>query len=291
MDYEHLYDTNQPGVLDVYRRWRRLVEPYDGLLLGEVYLLSAEQLARYVAAEDGLHLAFWFKPLHMDWDPATIRSVLRAAADAAPDQLAWVSGSHDRSRAVSRFGGGDIGRRRALALSTLLFGLPGTPFLYQGEELGLDNGVVPREDAQDPVARRTASVGRDGARTPMPWAPGPGAGLHHRRAALAAPGRADGRGHRRGAARRSRVDAAHLPAARRAAQRHPDLHAQPVDWIGEDGPVVSYQRGGVLVAANCGDAAGSLAVPDGEWTVAFPRRARAKGPPRTARSRWRRTRR
>ena len=265
---QHLYDANQPGVLDVYRRWRGVVEPYHGLLLGEVYNLDAAKLAEYVRDEDGLHLAFWFKPLHMEWEPATIRQVLAAAAEAAPHLLAWVSGSHDRARAVGRFGGGEPGRRRALALTTLLMGLPGVPFVYQGEELGLDDAAVAREEAQDPVVHRTGRAGRDSARTPMPWAPGPGLGfttagctwlpLGHEAADTVAAQRDD--------------PSSTLHRYRRLIRlrnSRPDLHTAPVAWTAADGPVVAYRRGDTVVAANCGDVSASLDLDAGRWSVAF----------------------
>jgi alpha-glucosidase len=266
---EHLYDANQPGVLEVYRRWRKVVEPHDGLLLGEVYVLDAEKVAEYVRGEDGLHLGFWFKPLHLEWEPDAVREVLVAGAEAAPGLLAWVSGSHDRARAASRFGGGDAGRARALALSTLLMGLPGTPFLFQGEELGLENGCVPREQAQDPVARRTEAVGRDGARTPLPWAPGPGWGF------------TDGPQTWLPMEGRTEADTVAVQRADPSSMLHryralialrdalPDLRRQPVEWVGEDGPVVAYRRGDAIVAANCGGQPSSFTPPDGAWVVVF----------------------
>jgi alpha-glucosidase len=86
--------------------------------------------------------------------------------------------SHDDPRAATRFGGGALGRERQLAYLALLLALPGMPFLYQGDELGLDNGVLPADRASDPIATRNeGAIGRDGSRTPMPWAPGPHLGF------------------------------------------------------------------------------------------------------------------
>jgi len=268
---QHIHDVNQPQVLDIYRRWRRVVAPYDALLVGEVYVLDAEQLARYVADDDGLHLAFWFKPLHMRWSAAAVREVIADAAAVAPEAIGWVTGSHDRSRAVTRFGGGARGRARALVLTTLLACLPGVPFLYQGEELGLEDGRIPPEAAQDPVAVRAGAheTSRDAARTPMPWAPGPGLGFttaasawlpfgDRQPADTVAVQRADPRStlhrHRR------------LLALRHASD---DLRAAPLAWLVEEGPVIAYRRGGTLVVANVGDDRTDVALPPGRWEVAF----------------------
>jgi glycosidase len=95
--------------------------------------------------------------------------------DTAPT---WVLSNHDLVRHPTRFGGGDIGRRRGLAFSALLLALPGAAYLYQGEELGLEESDVPPDARQDPVWLRSGRVGRDGARTPMPWTgSGPGFGF------------------------------------------------------------------------------------------------------------------
>ena len=268
---ERVFDVDQPGVLDVYRRWRTVVEPYDGLLLGEVFLLDIERLARYVRDQDGLHLSFWFKPLYIGWDPAEIRDVLEHAAAAAPGNLAWVQSSHDRVRAVSRFGGGDTGRARALAFAVLLMGLPGVPFVYQGEELGLEDGAVPHEQAQDPVAVRggPGARSRDGCRTPMLWEPGPGYGFTTAERPwlpFGARSAAD-----TAAVQREQPDATlHRYRALVVLRRtRADLHEGPVEWLYERGPVVAYRRGDTLVAANCGDESHGAALPAGPWTTLF----------------------
>jgi len=97
--FEHLHEIDQPGVLDVHRRWRDVVAPYAGMLLGEVYLLDPAALARYLR-QDGLHLSFWFALVESGWAPERFAELLRAA-DVAGPHLAWVQSSHDRSRAVS----------------------------------------------------------------------------------------------------------------------------------------------------------------------------------------------
>ncbi|MDP9393071.1 MAG: alpha-amylase family glycosyl hydrolase [Actinomycetota bacterium] len=176
----HVHDIDQPGVLEVHRRWRHVTAAYDALLLGEVYLMDPEDVARYVRAGDGLDVSFLFTPVELDWDPGALAAVLRRATAAVGGHplFAWVLSSHDSRRAVTRYGSGAQGRERALLVHTLLFTLPGLPFLYQGEELGLEDGDVPPGAARDPIGRVAGEHGssRDRARTPMPWCPGPEGG-------------------------------------------------------------------------------------------------------------------
>jgi alpha-glucosidase len=275
--FEHRYDFGQPGVIEIHRRWRRIADEYDALLVGEVYVLDPRELARYLE-RGGLHLSFWFGLVESGW-PLAPRDLLGSAAAATPD-LAWVQSTHDRSRAVSRYGGGVEGRERALALSTLMAGLPGVVFLYQGEELGLENGVVEASQATDPLAVLGGArvIGRDPARTPMPWAPEPGLGFTTAaRAWLPFGDRSPGD-----------AVAVQLEDPTSWLRRHRDLIAVirrapsfrrgELRWIVADGPVVSYRRGEALIAANLGDEHGALELPEGRWRVLFGSRAGARDP-------------
>ena len=267
--------ANQPGVHEVYRRWRAIADRYDALLVGEVYLLEPGELAPYVA-DDELHLAFWFAPMHLDWEPKELRRSLEEGARTAAGRIAWVTSSHDESRATSRFGGGEVGRRRALALATLQFCLPGVPFVYQGEELGLEDVEVPPDRADDPIATRAGAHdhSRDRCRTPMPWAPGPGLGFSavtRDRAPepwLPMGPRSEGdtvevqRADTGSMLRRWRA----LIALRRA---EPDLRDAPVEWLTDDGPVVAVRRGRLVAVANVADEPARWTLPAGTWQVAF----------------------
>ncbi len=174
---DHAHDLTQPETLEIYRSWRMIADEYDAALIGETYVLDAADLAAMVPG-DGLHVGFWFVPMHMEWTADAIRPTLSRATEEVSDRVGWVQSSHDESRPVTRYGGGDLGRRRSLGLSVLMMGLPGVPFIYQGEELGLDDGFVPADRLTDPVATRNeGSVGRDGCRTPMPWGPGANLGF------------------------------------------------------------------------------------------------------------------
>jgi alpha-glucosidase len=172
---EQPYAFDQPEVHDVYRSWRRLVDAYDGdrLLLGEVYLYDLDRLTRYVRPDE-LHLAFNFLLLREPWDAARIGRVIGGSIRAFDEVGAlstWVLESHDATRLATRFGGAGAGRRRARAALLPLLALPGPAFIYQGQELGLEEVDLPPEKRQDPIFFRTGGreTGRDGCRIPLPW--------------------------------------------------------------------------------------------------------------------------
>ncbi len=167
---------DQDEVHDVYRRWRRVIDRYDGdrVFVAEAYLGSARRLARYLRPDE-LHTAFNFDLLLAPWDA----EAFRAAVDDSIEHLAavgatptWVLSNHDMVRHLTRYGGGEIGTRRARAAALLLLALPGAAYLYQGEELGLPEVTgLPDDARQDPTFRRTKGrePGRDGCRVPIPW--------------------------------------------------------------------------------------------------------------------------
>ena len=174
----HAWDRDE--VLAVYEDWRRLTDSYDGdrMLVGEVFLFDVPRIAAYVG-DARLHQAFNFTVMKTPWGAADLRATLELALEHFHPGT-WVLSNHDLVRHVTRYGGGELGRRRGLAVTALLLALPGSPYLYQGEELGLEEADVPPEAREDPIFRRTggASAGRDGCRTPMPWtADAPGFGF------------------------------------------------------------------------------------------------------------------
>src|SRR4029450_6543454 len=126
-----------------------------------VYLLETARVAAYYGRGDELHLAFNFPPLYAPWDAAAWRRQIETTA-AALDPLdawpTWVLSHHDNPRHRTRYGDG-AARARAAAL--LLLTLRGTPFLFEGEELGLEDAAVPPAQRRDPG-------GRDGPRAPTP---------------------------------------------------------------------------------------------------------------------------
>lgn len=165
----------QPELHPLYRSWRRLADGYPGgrMFVGEIVLADQEAVARYLHS-DQLHLAFNFTLLYERWDADAIRESIdrtRAALGAVGATPTWVLENHDVTRLPTRYGGGDEGRRRARAAALLLLALPGTAFLYAGQELGLEEVDLPDDARQDPVFFRTGGSrkGRDGCRVPIPW--------------------------------------------------------------------------------------------------------------------------
>jgi alpha-glucosidase len=264
---EHIYDQDQPGLLDIHRRWQQVVAPYDALLLGEVYLLDPDALARYLKDQDGLHLSFWFALVESGWEPNRLGDLLRAADIAGP-YLAWVQSNHDRSRAVTRYGGGATGRRRALTVATMTMGLPALPMIYQGEELGLEDGHVPPEAMQDPLAHLTGcAVSRDPARTPMPWAPDRALGFTTAERAWLPWG---ARAPADTVAVQDADSQSCLSAYRRllaTRRRLRSLRSGELRWIDDVPSLLGYERGDVRVACNIGTQPADLGLRD--WVVEF----------------------
>jgi alpha-glucosidase len=155
--------NHDPRTHALLRDIRTLVDSYPGdrMMVGEVFLLSTELVATYYGDGDELHLAFNFPPLFAPWDRDTwVKRINRVVEELDPRGAwpSWVLSNHDVVRHRSRYG--TDGRARAAAV--LLCTLRGTPFLYQGEELGLQDAEVPPDRVVDPG-------GRDGCRAPIPW--------------------------------------------------------------------------------------------------------------------------
>jgi alpha-glucosidase len=128
-------------------------------------------MARYVRPDE-LSQSFNFAWLVAPWSATAFAGVISDTFDALRPVGAhptWVLSNHDVIRHVTRYGGGERGLARARAATLTMLSLPGSAYVYQGEELGLAQADVPPEHRQDPVARRTEDTGRDGCRVPLPW--------------------------------------------------------------------------------------------------------------------------
>ncbi|MEV0644559.1 glycoside hydrolase family 13 protein [Phytomonospora sp. NPDC050363] len=164
------------GVHDIYRTWRPVLDSYPGdrMAVAEAWVESPERRAMYVR-HDELHQAFNFDLLLADFAAADYRKVIDAelainATVGAP--ATWVLSNHDRPRHVTRYGDGEAGLARARAASLLMLALPGSAYVYQGEELGLNEVLdLPDEVLDDPTWKRSGGTdrGRDGCRVPLPW--------------------------------------------------------------------------------------------------------------------------
>jgi alpha-glucosidase len=186
--------TDLDDVHLIYRSWRSIADEAGGrVLIGEIWLPDAARLARYVQPGE-LHTVFNFPYLTCPWDAAALRLVIDetfALNEPAGAPATWVLSNHDVDRIVTRYGRADtafdlarrryfhgfgvdlpLGAKRARAAALLTMALPGSVYIYQGEELGLGEVQdIPDELRQDPIFYRTGGddPGRDGARVPLPW--------------------------------------------------------------------------------------------------------------------------
>ncbi|MEI5524509.1 glycoside hydrolase family 13 protein [Streptomyces brasiliscabiei] len=197
---------DQDGVHAIYREWRLVLDEYaekkgpegpssEGrwretggrIFVAEAWTPTIERTANYVRPDE-LHQAFNFQYLGTDWDAAELKTVIDRTLDAMRPVNApatWVLSNHDVTRHATRFanepglgtqirlaGDRELGLRRARAASLLMLALPGSAYVYQGEELGLPDVVdLPDEVRQDPAYFRGAGQDgfRDGCRVPIPW--------------------------------------------------------------------------------------------------------------------------
>ncbi|GAA4765202.1 glycoside hydrolase family 13 protein [Streptomyces sanyensis] len=180
---------DQDGVHEVYRSWRRVLSEYgdERILVAEAWTPTVERTAHYVRPDE-MHQAFNFQYLGTHWDAAELRAVIDqslAAMRPVGAPATWVLSNHDVTRHATRFanppglgtqlrepGDRELGLRRARAATLLALALPGSLYLYQGEELGLpDVTDLPDEVRQDPSFWRASGQDgyRDGCRVPIPW--------------------------------------------------------------------------------------------------------------------------
>jgi alpha-glucosidase len=264
---------DRDGVHEYHRLFRRVLDSYPGdrMAVGEAWVPDSERLARYVRPDE-LNLAFNFELVEAAWGADTFRNAIELSLRAMSGVGApctWVLDNHDVERAVSRYGGGSLGVVRARAAALVQLSLPGAGYVYNGDELGLDNVELPDSALQDPTWERTghADRGRDGERVPMPWsgsAPpfgfssGPSSWLPMPPdwAALTVAAQEADPGSTLALYRRAL-------ALRRAT---PDLQETKFAWLDAPGGCLSYRRGGVVVVLNAG--ASAVALPAGEVLLA-----------------------
>lgn len=263
--FEHKYDLDQEGNIEIFQRWQDVARPYDAVLLAESGVDDHARLARYVSP-GALDLTFFLKPGWMAWDPEKLIRELVGLATTEPMRIAWVISNHDQARPASRFGSA----HRSLAVTTLMFALGGVPFLYQGEELGSPNGEIDPADRHDPISTRNATdEGRDVCRTPMAWnsdrfngfsAVEPWIKSAQRPAEMTVAGQHE---NPRSALHRYR----RLLSIRK---HHPDIWQADPKFVATDrADVAAVQRGRTLTVANLGSEAFSINLGDLRWRVLF----------------------
>ena len=169
----HLYSMNRPETHEILGHWRRLSDSYDPrrVLIGETYVLDLKQMAAfYGTGADELHLALNFPFLFSSFTARELRAVVEETYGSLPRDAwpVWAASNHDAGRFPSRWCDGDPRRVRCALM--MLLTLRGTPILYYGDEIGMEEVTIPDEAVRDPA-------GRDKGRTPMQWSPEPGGGF------------------------------------------------------------------------------------------------------------------
>jgi alpha-glucosidase len=302
--------SHQPGVHEVYRDWREVCDGYAAdrtrALVGEIWARSGEEVTSFLG-HDELHAAFYFDLMTQPWQAAAFRDSVQeamraldalppAGADKPTGSLAWVLNSHDAHRSVSRYGlvqsrssgsqgvmgpvlrpRGDVdvplGQARARAALLLLLALPGSVYLYQGEEFGLPEVMdLPDAARQDPIWLRSAGAehGRDGCRVPLPWR-GDAPAFGFSPAGAAAPWLPQPAWFRDYACDRQEADPSSFLAFYRAAlEARQTMMAQAaahIEWLETSAPraaadLLAFRRGGIIVVTVFGDE--PFALPE-EW--------------------------
>jgi alpha-glucosidase len=185
---------DQEGVHDIYRRWHAVLAEYgrDRILVAEAWVSPTSRLSRYVRPDE-MQQAFNFEFMTSGWSATGLRRAIDAALvdnGSVGATTTWVLSNHDVVRHSSRFGLVDptswpkgigpsdeqplaeLGLRRARAASLMMFALPGSAYMFEGEELGLpEHTMLDADIRQDPAFFRTGGeeIGRDGCRVPLPW--------------------------------------------------------------------------------------------------------------------------
>jgi alpha-glucosidase len=164
-----LYTTDRPEVQGIVAGLRRVVDEFDErVLIGEIYLPIERLVAYYGTNLEGVHLPFNFQLLRSAWNARGIAALIDQYEQALPrgGWPNWVLGNHDYARIASR-----VGLPQARVAAMLLLTLRGTPTMYYGDELGMIDVPIPKEQLQDPYERNVPDigVGRDPCRTPMQW--------------------------------------------------------------------------------------------------------------------------
>ena len=282
----------QDGVHEIYRDWRLVLGEYgpERVLIAEAWVNPISKMAHWVRPDE-MHQAFNFGYLETPWRAEALRLVVDESIEAfgavgAPST--WVLSNHDVIRHTSRLaltppppqgeGIGPrsprhpddvVGLRRGRAATAFMLALPGSAYLYQGEELGLPEVVdLPDAARQDPTFTRTGGklYGRDGCRVPIPWeADAPAAGFSPTGASwLPQPDAWES--YARDAQRGVPDSTLEFYRAALAARREYDLGAGEIEWLDLGADVTAFRNGALTVVANTGSV--PVPLPAGEIVIA-----------------------
>jgi alpha-glucosidase len=171
-DYNRLlpvFSTDQPEVHDIVQRMRKLTDGYkERVIIGEIYLPIEQLMVYYGTDNNGAHLPFNFQLITLPWHASELARAIDAYEGALPVSgwPNWVLGNHDNPRIASR-----IGLQQARVAAMMLLTLRGTPTIYYGDEIGMQDVAIPPGEIQDPQGLNMPgkNLSRDPARTPMQW--------------------------------------------------------------------------------------------------------------------------
>jgi alpha-glucosidase len=175
--YLKVYSGDRPEVHQVIAKLRRVIDEEPGrVLIGEVYNTLDKVIAYYGEGCQGCHFPYNFQLIRLPWEARSIEGAIARYEELLPPEAwpNWVLGNHDRHRIATR-----AGRAQARVAAMLLLTLRGTPTLYYGDEIGMEDVPIPPELEQDPWGKRVPGMGlgRDPERTPMLWDASPAAGF------------------------------------------------------------------------------------------------------------------
>ena len=280
----------QDGVHEIIRGWREIIDEYDDrAMAAEAWILPLSKMAKWVRPDE-YHQAFNFAYLEGKWNATALHKVVDESLYefgkvGAPST--WVLSNHDVIRHSTRLSydqvpkQGDgigptypqpdeaLGLRRGRAASAFMLGLPGSSYIYQGEELGLpEHTTLAPEFRQDPTFFRTKGerVGRDGCRVPIPWdADAPAFGFNDTGKAWL-PQPANFRSYARNQQRGVAGSTLELYKRLLAVRKELDLGNGSLNWHEDlcDEDTLAYENNGVLVVANFN---GTVSLPAGELLV------------------------
>ncbi len=170
--YNKLLHVNSQGNKDLFNTVGFLCDflsKYeDKLIVSEAYLNVSDMVDSYRACDAGSHIPFNFNLIGIPWDAIEYKKFVDEfeASLSKNDLPNYVLGNHDRSRVVAR-----LGEKRARIAALLTFTLRGISFIYQGEEIGMDDGEISKEEIKDPFEIKVPgmNLGRDKERTPLHW--------------------------------------------------------------------------------------------------------------------------
>ena len=258
---------DQAAVHEIHREFRRVLDDYPGdrMAVGEAWVADDTRLALYVRPDE-LNLTFNFELAEAAWGAASFREAIEAsreAMDGVGAPCTWVLGNHDVDRPVRRYGGGAVGVARARAAALVQLSLPGAVYLYNGDELALDNVDLPDSALQDPTWERSGHTlrGRDGERVPVPWSGStPPFGFSPDGVATWLPMPFSWAGLT--VADQLDDPGSMLRLVQAAVRLRHDFAGADFEWLASSGDVLSYRRGAVTVVLNTG--ASAVALPHGD---------------------------